>query len=538
MLVRALIFALAILLFFFYRAIFLQFDHNGDSASGYLRALDVAQGNWLLQGWKLPTDHFWSSDVWVHVALFKLFGENGEHMSNAAALQWTLVVLLSWVLSIHGIKVGERRWPLAVTALLIAFPMLWGKHALVFIGFPFIHIGSYAYTLLGYWWIARRASFNLSLHFLQGSVLSLIVTLSIVGDPMPMFTGWLPVCVYASLRLYFFPSESRHCRSYLGWTLLGILGGVLARALLSQLGMLSEKLPSYFVGFEQWPFTFWLGVKFAFQSFGCFLFGEELSARNLPLLAQYASRLPFLLAAFWLAYQSARRCSQAGRDGHPFPLNFLDGLLLTAIFVNWAILLTSHHVDDPTKVRLFPPTWLAMSLLLSRSVSSRHLLCRLVLPALLLTVSGFFWQYLPGFSKPPPIAPHRIHSLAIALDRQGIRQGFGDFWDTHILEVLTRRRVRARALIAVDGQLRAYCWQSPYRWYELSDYQPERFFVIARQGRNSHGFSEEVIEATFGPPAERFRNFDDEILIYNWPHPALEALQEQARKEAREASIR
>lgn len=60
--------------FIFCLSVALKSSINSDSASMYIEAMDMANGNWLLNGWDLSTVPFYFTDTLLYAVIIKIFG--------------------------------------------------------------------------------------------------------------------------------------------------------------------------------------------------------------------------------------------------------------------------------------------------------------------------------------------------------------------------------------------------------------------------------------------------------------------------------
>jgi hypothetical protein len=97
----------AILLFFCYLRISGTQAVTSDGASMALQAWDMLHGNWLLKGWSLTDVSFYTTELpeYIVVGVFRGLGPQDVH--TAAALTYTLLVVLAGLLA-KGSKTGKE----------------------------------------------------------------------------------------------------------------------------------------------------------------------------------------------------------------------------------------------------------------------------------------------------------------------------------------------------------------------------------------------------------------------------------------------
>ncbi len=517
-------------LYFVYCQIFGPTPHNSDCASGYLRSLDASRGNWLLLGWRLPLDTFYTTDLWVQVLLIRLFGDQGEHMTRSAAILWAAVVIASLVLSARGLN-GRPRWlTLATTFMLVGLPFMWGEGAPTVLAKSYIHIGSYAYILAGYAALQRGTP----LAYLMASACAV---LSIAGDPMVYVVGWIPAFLAYLSFGWLQPAERKVSWSKALFVAASILLGVLCRMMLAKVGMEPDHYPMKFVRFQDWGHTFSSLLSYHFIFFGAWVFGRPASADQLLDLAGCALRIPFLLFTLILVGRLTitllKNLEASCRKNFQNELSELDHLLLCATLISGAALVFAANVRSYEEHRYFVPTYLYMAILAARflpQVTSLCLLLPVSIGVSLLLYGRFLWVHR---SQPIAVVEGTIHQAIHELTLRGLSEGLAEYWDSHRLQAASQGRLHPRTVLAnEEGHLHAYPWQSKFSDYALDSWKSPRFFFLVTPGSRLAGMSSSSIIREMGPPQEHQKIDQIEILVYPKQHPILEQLAQEASQEA------
>ncbi len=120
--------AAVVLLFVAYLRVSRTYTENSDSANILLMSWDMLHGNLLLHGWYLSDVSFYPTELPQYAMLEGLIGLHADTAHVAAAMTYTLVVLLAVLLArgrTSGRPVVGRAWPpMALTAGLMIAPQL------------------------------------------------------------------------------------------------------------------------------------------------------------------------------------------------------------------------------------------------------------------------------------------------------------------------------------------------------------------------------------------------------------------------------
>src|SRR5215469_4428273 len=124
LLASAAIAAAVVLLFVAYLRVSRTYTENSDSANILLMSWDMLHGNLLLHGWYLSDVSFYPTELPQYAMLEGLLGLHAGIAHVAAAMTYTLVLLLA-VLLARGRTSGRAAWPpMALTAGLMIAPQL------------------------------------------------------------------------------------------------------------------------------------------------------------------------------------------------------------------------------------------------------------------------------------------------------------------------------------------------------------------------------------------------------------------------------
>src|SRR5689334_7457055 len=187
--------ALAIaLLFLAYLRVSRTYPENSDESNDLLMAWDMLHGNVLLHGWYLSDVSFITTELPQYALLVWLFGLHADTAHIAAAMTYTLVVILSVLLARGRVPRREARLRMLLTAALMFAPQL-GVGVFVLL-LSLGHIGT-AVPLLLTWLVIDRCPLRWYVPVLVG----LLLTWVLIADPLVLLVGVVPLVAVCALRV-------------------------------------------------------------------------------------------------------------------------------------------------------------------------------------------------------------------------------------------------------------------------------------------------------------------------------------------------
>jgi hypothetical protein len=106
--------------------------------------------------------------------------------------------------------------------------------------------------------------------------------------------------------------------------------------------------------------------------------------------------------------------------------------------------------------------------------------------------------------------------IAQFLEDKGFEYGYGSYWDSSIITLLTENRVRTRALNFSGRRMEPNFWMSTSRWYQPTEYRGKTFIIVPED------FNEKTlgyIVDFYGTPNAWF-NVEDRLLL-TWSYNIL-----------------
>ncbi|MGH3179345.1 MAG: hypothetical protein ACRDPF_36390, partial [Streptosporangiaceae bacterium] len=190
--------ALAVaLLFLAYLRMSRTYPENSDESNDLLMAWDILHGNVLLHGWHLSDVSFITTELPQYALLVWLFGLHADTAHIAAAMTYTVVVILSVLLargSAGRVPRREARLRMLLTAGLMFAPQLGVGVFVVLLSLG--HIGT-AVPLLLTWLVIDRCPPRPWVPVLVG----LLLTWVLIADPLVLLVGVVPLVAVCALRV-------------------------------------------------------------------------------------------------------------------------------------------------------------------------------------------------------------------------------------------------------------------------------------------------------------------------------------------------
>ena len=184
----------AVLLFAAYLRLSNTYPEDSDQANLGLQAWDMLHGNLLLHGWVLSDVSFYTTELPQYMLLELILGLNTGMFHAAAAMTYTLTLLLAAMLA-RGRATGRRGVARALIAggIMLAPQLGFGVFILLLtVG----HIGT-SVPLLVTWLVLDRARPRWQLAVVAG----ILLTWGAVADSLVLALGCVPVALVCALRL-------------------------------------------------------------------------------------------------------------------------------------------------------------------------------------------------------------------------------------------------------------------------------------------------------------------------------------------------
>jgi len=475
-------------LFFCYLRLSSTYAENADMANVLLMGWDLLHGNLLLHGWHTSDVSFYPTELVQYALLESVLGLHMTTAHVAAAMTYTLVVLLV-VLLARGQASGPEALlrTLIAGGIMIAPQLSAGVYA---VDLAVGHIGTSVPLLLGWllidragrrWWVPVAAA--------------LLLAWVLVADPVVEIAGIAPLALVAGLSFGWQLAHRRpdwYRAALAGAAAAGYVLAQLAQALLRALGgYIVSPLPVHLRTLAELPAAapaLWRVLD---------LFGADFHGMRAGVPCCLAV-LHLVSVALVLAAIGRACCARHG-------VALTDRVLAVGIAANLALYLgTLASTQGAHEIAVVLPyaaalagRLLAPPLLAGRRRSSPVSKTR---PSSLVSATSragtrrapgggaikagavagalVLCGYLAGlgYELTFPSAPPADSALASWLLAHHLRSGLASYWESSSVTVETGNQVTVRA---VTGSLSPYLWMTDTSWYDpVRDYAS---FLIVQQ---------------------------------------------------------
>jgi hypothetical protein len=475
---------------------------NSDGAANALQAWDMLHGNLLLHGWWLSDVSFYTTELPQYMLVELVHGLNSDVVHVAAAMTYTLLVLLAAFLAKGRATGSQAVIRMLVAAGIMLAPQL-GAGAGILLLSP-DHVGS-AVPVLLVWLLLERAPQRWYVPVLVGALL----IWALVADEIILITGVLPLVVICAVRAYHGIVQQRQ-RIRAHWFELSLIVAALVAGdvsahiltLINQAG-----------GFRVWPVISTFAVSdeiprhFAFTAhgllvlFGADFFGQRLGFPALLLLLHVVG-LMLALAAVCVGLRRITR------------LDLVSQLALAGVLISLVAYLLGQRVSDIMSTREFAAVLPFSAVLAGRLLPPILTKARMV-PALALVLVGYLASLGQAVDTPP--APPMGQPLTTWLARHHLRYGLGSYWQANIVSLTSSERVMVVPISVDDSGLVVHDqWESNASWYNPRKHDANFVVELTVPWRRPPTFlPRSTLQAAFGPPAKVYTYGSYTILVWH-----------------------
>jgi hypothetical protein len=498
--------ALAVaLLFLAYLRMSRTYPENSDESNDLLMAWDMLHGNVLLHGWHLSDVSFITTELPQYVLLMWLFGLHTDTAHIAAAMTYTLVVILS-VLLARGRVPRRQAWPrMLLTAALMFAPQL-GVGVFVLL-LSLGHIGT-AVPLLLTWlvidWCPAR--------WYVPAAVGLLLTWVLIADPLVLLVGVVPLAAVCAVRVAreLARRQDAPVRAVLRarWYELSLaVAAIAAQGMASLAGRLLQAylhpLPYQLAPVQTWPKHAWVTVKGLLALFGAKPEGPP------AVLAIALLHLAGVALVAWAMLRVARRFVS-------WP-DMISQILLVAMVLNVAAYVPSTLANaTDLNAREFAVVLPFGAVLAGRTlaVSLQASLRRRPRPAVL-TAGALLACYAAGlgYAAAQPPVPLPNARLATFLASHHLTSGIGGYWQSSVITVGSDGAVTIRAV--ASGTLAPYLWEGKRSWYDAGAHHANFLVTSGTPGFFNYWQPGRAALAALGPPARTYHVGQYTVYVWN-----------------------
>jgi hypothetical protein len=511
-----------IVLFFTYLRLSNTYPENSDQANLGLQAWDMLHGNLLLHGWVLSDVSFYTTELPQYMLLELILGLHTGTFHAAAAMTYTLAVLLAALLAKGKATGREAVVRVVVTGAIMLAPQLgFGVFVLLLtVG----HIGT-SVPLLVTWLVLDRWRPR----WYVPVVVGILLTWGAVADSLVLAVGAVPLALVCGLRVIqgLFSADgalavrlSRVLRSH--WYELCLAGAALAAAGASWAAVkLIRALGGYAVHsvtFQIEPVRQWVANIPATWHGLLLIFGEDYVG------AKPGSGLDFAL--LHLAGVALVGCALLLVARRFFTrVSLTDQVLAVVIVTNVVLYLISNLPSlNPHELAVVLPCGAALAgrVLAGRVRGGVHAgPVRRGVPAgpVRAALGGLGGLVLAGYllglaheATRPPVPADKT-DLTAWLAAHHLDHGLGGYWEGSIVTVDSGGAVKIRALAQYSMQ--ADLWEAKRSWYDPRT-QWANFIVFDSQpGFYHHWEPLALVRKYFGVPARTYQFSPYTVMVWD-----------------------
>jgi hypothetical protein len=525
----ALVVLAAAVLFFCYWRQSQSVPLPSDGSGNVLQAWDMLHGNLLLHNWWVSDVSFYTTELPQYMLIDALAGLGPWVVHAAAAMTYTLLVLLAALLAqghAHGAAVLARgddppRPPRAAIARALLAAGLMLAPQLSATGIVLLspdHTGT-AVPLLVTWLLIDRSRPRWYVPVLVG----LLFAWTMVADSIVLLTGIVPLVLVCALRACPGlvrggprPASRRYEIALAGAAAAAGVVGSFAPRLMAALGGYRGSPVSTATDLGQLPHGAWVTLQAFLQLFGANVFGaSSYGARPVLEVVFVALHLAGAIAVAWALGVAVARIFRFGE--------LIVPCFAVAILLNLGAYLISKHAQDLLSAREIVEVLPLGAVLAGRVLGDRVLAwlraARTWLGPVLAVLAASYLAALGYGAAQPPVPPAN-EPLATWLVAHRLGSGLAGYWQANSTTVDSGGQVLVSAVIqGADGKLVPYHWET-----DGANYDPARHyanFVVADGVAGLPGMQAAALR-TFGRPEHVYQA--DGYIVMVWPANLLAKL--------------
>jgi hypothetical protein len=479
-------------LFAVYLRLSRTYPENSDQANILLAASDMLHGNLLLHGWYLTDVSFYTTELPQYALLEIFFGVHANTAHIAAAMTYTLAVLLAVLLARGGFTSRPALVRLLIAAGILLAPQLGvGVRPLILtVG----HIGT-AVPVMLIWLLLDRAPARWWVPVLTALGLAWVL----IADELVLIVGVVPLAAVCLVRI---AEAAVRERSVSGgvrarWYELSLIAAAGASAGIAWVaGRVLRALGGYIM--NPIPFRFTLhdipanlhSLWAVPQIFGADYRGLTGAAFAVAVLhwVSLALVVMALLLVAWRFFAGAA---------------LVDQVLAVAIVANIVLfVVTSAGSEGPHEIAVVAPFGAALAARMLTGLRIRARARAVAYGVGIVVLAG----YVGGLAHEvvQPASPPAYAPLASWLQAHHLRYGLGGYWESSIVTVQTGGQVTVRAL--VKDTMVPDLWLAKPAWYDPATQRADFIVLSSTPGFTNNWEPRALIARYFGRPA-RVYNF-------------------------------
>jgi uncharacterized membrane protein YwzB len=466
---------------------------TSEGGSQVLQAWDMWHGNPLLRGWSLSDVSFYTTELPEYALVELVRGLNTWTIPLAAAISYFLQVVLAGFLA-RGRATGREGWVRALIAVgIMLAPPLAAPTALLMASPD--HVGTHVPLLLIYLVLDRvRPRWWLPL------VILVMLAWAIVGDPLVIYEGALPIAAVCLMRMY----RRRKPLSAQLYDLCLAVSAVLAtgvarlilKAIVDHGGFYVRTPIAAFGTPPQVSALLWTKIGNVLLVYGADFFGVVFGHTAFVALVHLVG----VMLVFWALAAVIRRFYVEDDQ--------IVQMLAAAFTLVFVAYILGTKPDSNEIVGLLP----IGAVLAGRVLGSKVIANRLVsvLAVVFVTCAVFL---AADATSPSQINPNE--AVGLWLEQHGYHYGIAGYWNASAVTVETGNKVQVRPVRTYQASVVTTNFQTDSTWYDPNKHDAN--FVIWTPDHRCGDLclSRWGLNSTFGEPARIVNIGDFQVLIYN-----------------------
>jgi hypothetical protein len=511
------------LLFLAYLRVSRTYPENSDESNDLLMAWDMLHGNVLLHGWYLSDVSFITTELPQYALLVWMFGLHTDTAHIAAAMTYTLVLILTVLLargSGRQVPRTEGRVRMLLAAALVFAPQL-GVAVFVLL-LSLGHIGT-AVPLLLTWLVLDRWPRR----WYTVVAVGLLMTWVLIADPLALLVGVAPlvaVCALRAARAALRQDDQDGQRGQGGQIMTALraswyevslaVAAIAAQGLASLAGRLLQAylhpLPYKLAPLSTWPKHAFVTGKGLLALFGAKPEGPPAA------MAFAVLHLAGVILVLWAAWRVARHFLS-------WP-DMLSQILLLAMVLNVAAYVPSTLANaTDLNAREFALVLPYGAVLVARTLAASFqarlqagwrragTAGRAGLLASAVLLAGYAASL--GWAAAQPSVPPMNARLVTFLQAHNLTSGIGGYWESSVATVGSGGAVTIRAVL--PGTLAPDLWEAKSAWYDPRSNGARFLVTSSTPGFFHHWQPDPAALAALGKPVRIYRTGPYTVYVYD-----------------------
>jgi hypothetical protein len=501
----------AVVLFLCYLRLSHNTPGNSDGADQVLQASDMLHGNWLLSGWTVGDVSYYTTELPEYIVVEKILGLGPAVIHTAAAITYTLLVLLAGLLA-KGRATGKEGLIRALIASGILLAPQLGYGLALQLSQP-DHLGTQVPLLVVFLVLDRAPR-----RWYTPVAIGVLLTWVIIADRVAVLDAALPLAIVCGIRGYRALFRHRRPASSLWFEFslaaAGIVSFGLSLLVVSVIGLMGgyTSLPLPTQQLAGWGD---LQHHFAVTAEGLFiLYGSFFAGLSPVAVAIAVVHLAGLALALWGVCRAFRRFFSTE--------DLIVPVMATAIVINLAA-----YIASVVPVTWFDTREIVVVLPFGAVLAGRLLAETLARARLRPVLAGLLACYVIGlgYGMAQPAKTDSEQPVVAWLEAHHLTTGLGTYAESNVITMDSGGRVAVRTVAWQLPRAVPRAYESKASWYDPR-LSYANFVLVneadAKPGSNGVIIPYSDILALAGPPAHTYHY--KTFTIWVWNHNLLSDL--------------